>query len=27
MSGEEAKLYGLVDEVIAKKIMRSAKEK
>ncbi len=27
MSGEDAKLYGLVDEVIAKKIMRSAKEK
>ncbi len=27
MSGEDAKLYGLVDEVIAKKIIRSAKEK
>ncbi len=27
MSGEDAKQYGLVDEVIAKKIMRSMKEK
>jgi ATP-dependent Clp protease protease subunit len=27
MSGEDAKQYGLVDEVIAKKVLRSMKEK
>ena len=27
MSGEDARLYGLVDEVIAKKVMRGTKEK
>ncbi len=27
MSGEDAKTYGIVDEVIAKKVSRTAKEK
>jgi len=27
MSGEDAKQYGLIDEVIAKKLPRAAKEK
>jgi ATP-dependent Clp protease protease subunit len=27
MSGDDAKVYGLVDEVIAKKVLRATKEK